>query len=398
MSSGAEDYKQLIRDNDVYLMSPEMWTAFQRYTAGEIYDFDGELDRILVKRPYLFSAHFWSGLVKVRRVMIAPGLHEYDQAIQDRFGTCIEKARRAGKTKQFHTAGMFYEMMCEAGLGMYNGIRGNYLKAHGNGRRGMELLDKVLKARPNLHAALLVKGMYNFYTGRFGVMTRLLMRLMGMTPGDKVEGLRQITRAIEEDSPVHYFTGIYAVYAFAPLASQRTRALRVAEEMVKRYPNNYYPYLLRGYVYEKKGKFKKARTNYRQGRRLLKGPPEAYKDIIHVSDIFLLDVRIHFITALYDRDDDSLRWLQRWGNNRQARYADAPLIANMYLGHLYSYARLDEQSLKFYKKMQSFPDAEWMKDLGKKYEKLPMRRRRPKSKKITGPLKPWLLKHPEIKA
>lgn len=384
-------------DNDVYLFTPELWGMTQRLARGELFDTDAELEAHIKKRPNVFSAYFMLGLLKVRRYFINPTEHLEDKAIIGNFSLCLQKARKAQKLQRYRDAGLFYETVCEAGFAFYDGLSGNYMKAHHHIRNGVEALDKTLKRRPRLHGALLLQGIYNYFTGRFGFITKLILRLIGLPPGETSKGIRQIKESAATPSPIWYFANIYAIYSFSPRKSLKPIALKKAHNLVRTYPSNYYAYLLRAYVQLKRGNYHSALADNIKGRKLAPANPGKYGDLGLIADVFLLDVRIAYLKALLRYDDKGLAFLDTWAKKRKVRYLEAPLVALVYLGHLYSFAHLDGKALGFYGKMQDFEDVNWMRDLGKRYEKRPMRKRRRISENHSEKLRKWLSRHPEVK-
>jgi hypothetical protein len=386
-----------LRDNDVYLITPELWSFIQRYTHGELFDIDAELDQLIAKQSHVFSLYYFAGLVKVRRLLLDPNDKRDDKRIEQLMDTCVSKAQAAQRLPKYRAAGYFYEAMCEASLAMFNGVRSNWLATHAHGKSAMRSLQRIMEARPDLEGGLLFMGVYNYYTGRFGFFTKLLLRLSGMPAGDSNLGVQQLKQAASQKGPFHYFSNVYAVYAFAPYSNYRKEAYNRAEVLIRDYPKNYYGYLLRAYVAEKRMKYKQALADNIAGRALLPADTSKITDIILEADIFLLEVRMHYLKGLLHQEDASLRWLAAHTRQNASRYADAPLLACMYLGHLYSQADLDDLALRWYKKMQSFEGAEWMKDQGKYYEDRPMGVRRALKKKHVALVKKWLQSHPEIK-
>lgn len=386
-----------VEDNEVYLFTPEALVTMKRMSHGEIFDMDADLESQIALRPHVFSLYYFAGLVKVRRLLLSPDYKADDEKIVKYFTVCIDKAKKAEKVAKFRLAGMFYQALCGSGLGLFHGIRGNYLSAYRTGKDGMRALERTVNARDDLEAALLLQGIYNYFTGRFGTFTKFLLSLVGMPAGDYKLGIKQISRASEMNGPLNYFTSIFAVYVFAPSASMRKEALRIANKVIRSYPNNYYGYLLRGYVYLKMRKYKHALADNQRSRSMLNKDPKSYGDVILEADVFLLDSRIAFTNCLVYNKNEALAYLLKRSKDRKPSYADAPLIACMYLGHIYSLAGLDDKALGFYKKMQSFDNAEWMKDLGKRYEKMPMAKRTRLPKKKAQKLQTWLKSHPEAK-
>lgn len=386
-----------LQDNDVYLFTPKAWETMQRLRNGEYFDVDAELDRQISEKPYVFSLYYFAGIIKVRRLMLEPHDKRDDKKIEWLFETCLAKAKNAQRYEKYRTAGLFYEAVCGSGLGLFHGVRGNYLRARSLGVKSMDAIDQVFALRPNLEGALLLKGIYNYFTGRFGFFTRLLLRLVGLPAGDYELGRKQVIKAVKRDGPFNFFTTIYAVYLLAPSGRFRNDAFKMADSMVKTYPENYYSWLMRGYVYIKMRKFDKALKDNIKGRSLLRDDLNSYNDIVYVADGFLLDSRIAYTRAILYNDYEGLKYLNKWANNHKSHYADAPLLACMYLGHLNSFAGLDDTALKFYQKMQDFNDAEWMKDIGKNYEKMPIGKRYRLKKQVVENLRKFLLAHPEIK-
>ncbi len=309
----------------------------------------------------------------------------------------MKKAKKAEKTAKFHTAGLFYQALCGSGLGLFHGIRGNYISAYKVGKAGMRALERTMKIRQDLEAAMLLTGIYNYFTGRFGKMTKFLLKLVGLPPGDYKLGLKQMQQAVDMNGPLNYFTRIFAVYLFAPSSRTRQQAWTISSNMIRNYPDNYYGYLLRGYVSLKKRNFRQALADNTRGRSMLNKDPKSYNDIIIEADIFLFDSRIAYCRAVSYRDNKALDFLFNWTKNKKPNYADAPLMACMYLGHLYSLAGLKEKSDGFYQKMQDYDQAQWMKDLGKRYEKRPMGVRMRLAKNTKKKLVKWLKKRKDVK-
>lgn len=386
-------------DNDVYLFTPELWNVLERYTAGEIFDMDQAFDRLIAEHPGLFPLYFYNGLIKVRRLLLTPEIRKDDDRIIELFSTCSELARRAQKVPEFRQAGLFYETACEGGHGLFSGIRGRYLDSKQRGQLVLENVERLAKERPNLHAILLIKGMYNFYTGRFGALTAFILRLAGMPVGDEAMGLKLIEEAVKTPSPVRYLALIYAIYAFSPRWELRERSFELSQQMVRDYPNNYYSYLMRAYVYDKKDKFKEALADNLKGRSLVPGTMESYKDPTVRGDLFIMDVRAAYLDALLNHSKRSLTFLLDWARKKPGTYEyyDAPLMACMHLGHLYSIAGLEPLAMLWYRKMQEFPEAQWMKDVGKSYEARPIGRHPRLPQNSVQSLRAWLDKHPEAK-
>jgi len=387
-----------LADNDVYLLSPDLWDGMSRYFRGELFDYDAELRRMIAEKPHHFPLYFYAAVFKLRRLMLAPDEIAEVGEIERLLTLGLKKAQRAKKLKKFAISGLYYETVCSAALATFHGLRSEYLKAHGYAVVGRMALDELMQKRPGLQTALLLEGTYHYYTGKFGPLLRFVMRLIGLPPGEVDTGLKMIDEALKQDGPFSYFGQLYATMAFSSDSKRRARALEISEDMIRRYPNNYFPWLLRAILFERTGNFERARENARKGRALLPGEPKDYKDLILIADQFLLDLRLAYENAILDADLEALRFLQSAALDRTLRYADAPALASLHLGHLASLAGLDEEALAYYKKVQSYRGVEWLKDLAKRNEESPMSKRFRLPPKRREALRTRLLEHSEIRA
>ncbi len=389
-----------IADNDVYLMTAHVWNVWQRFQDGENVDLDVEFEKEIGLHPNYPSSYLWAALPKVRRLFInRENLHR-DTKVLPYLQSCVDLAHKATKIKGLRDSGNYHLAMCEAGLAFYSGIRRDYFDAHSHGIKAFDSMKQLMKDRPNLHAALLIYGIYNYYTGIFGPFTKAILYLIGFTPGDKPTGLKQVERASVEKSPFRFLAQVFLTNLYSARLANRRKGVELCDELIKEHPKNYLPYMLKGEVLIRYPRYKSAMKAYRQARKLIPESSTNYNELMVSADVLLIQMRMAWIRSLTERHTASLKWLNRFANLKRSNYNDGPLLANVLMGHIYSMAGMDDKAQNFYKAVDRLEHGEWVKDVAKKYQKRPIRKRGKYirfHKKNKDKLRKWLEKYPEIK-
>jgi len=389
-----------IPDNDVYLVTEHLWDVWQRFQNGELLNLDVEFEKEIELHPNFPSSYFWAALPKVRRLFIDRDLLGTDAKALPYLQKCVETAHNVRKIKELKDAGTYHLAMCEAGLAFYSGIERHYLDARSHGVKAFDYMQELLKARPNLHGALLIYGIYNFYTGIFGPFTKAIMYLIGFPTGDLKTGIRQVEKAAVSGSPFRYLAQLFLTNLYSGKYGRHQKALDMCELLIKEHPKNYLPYMLKGEVMVKYPKWAEALAAYRKARSIIPLESSSYSDLMVTADVLMIQIRIAYILACTERHTPSLQFLYKMSTLKSSRFNDGPLIANVFLGHIYSLAGKDKEALAFYKAVGKIKYGEWVKDMAEQYEDRPKRKR----SRFAGfymknykQLRPWLESHPEIK-
>jgi len=389
-----------IPDNDVYLMTEHLWGVMQRFQDGELLNLDVELEKEIELHPNFPSSYLWAALPKVRRLFIDRDRLTSDTKVLPYLQKCIETANNVRKIKELKDAGTYHLAMCEAGLAFYSGIERHYLDARNHGVSAFNYMQELLKSRPNLHGALLVYGIYNFYTGIFGPFTKAIMYLIGFPTGDLKKGIRQVESAAAPGSPFRFLAQVFLTNLYSGKYGKHQKAADMCELIIREHPKSYLAYMLKGEVMVKYPKWEEALAAYRRARSIIPLDSNSYAELMVSADVLLIQMRIAFILACTERHTPSLQFLHKMSTLKSSRFNDGPLLANVFLGHIYSLAGKDREALAFYKAVRKIKYGEWVKDMAEQYEDRPKRKRSRfagfymKNHKL---LKPWLDSHPEIR-
>ncbi len=385
-------------ENDLYIFTPGLAEMMRHYVEGKIEDMDALTVQEIAKSPNVPSTHFWGGFVRVRRLLLDTENHKYDNDIKQMFEQCIVVSKAVEHSVPYYRDGaVFYGAACQAGLGMYYGIRRDYLKARYYGVRALDGFRRSLKARPKASGPLLAMGIFNFYTGRLGKFSKAMLTLAGIKPGDKKLGFQQIEQSAESAGPLHFFAQMFHIHINAPFRNLHHVAEREARKFIKWYPDQPDSHLILGYVLIKRGKFTEAKRTFETVLKLLHEPPASYKDETWGFSAELNRLRLAYAACAIRNDETQLKYLAEKALAPGEAFKDAPIIAHMYLGNLFSFAGLDARAHAFYVAgRDNFSCCEWSRDQMAKFANVSGRKRIPHSLDMRKRLKLWLNKHPEV--
>ena len=381
-------------DNDVYLMTPKLHQIVERYMHGELVDFDKELEAEAAAHPKIPSTHLWNGAMKVRRKLINQLYKKHDKQIEQSFNTCVELATRVVNVPKYRLGGMFHIAACRAGLAMLAGANRNYLDAQKHGTAALNTFMALDKERPGLQLMDLVLGLYNFYVGRFGGLISAIMKVVGLPSGDVEKGKMQIERAAKKETVFWFLSNMFYAHMNSPYKIKLPLAEKIAKEMVKREPKNADGYLTLAYIQIKRSKWKEALHSSQYVMRFM---PEAEKmtDLIFQFSRQLAEERMQFAAVMANQDEKSFQALLAWTKRTDAPFQDAPILACIFLGHIYSFGGDAEAAKRYYRKAyKDYEYGEWTRDLAAKYEARPIIRRQSISPETKKKIQAFVKAHP----
>ncbi len=381
-------------DNDVYLMTPKLKQIVERYMMGERVDFDKELGEEAAAHPKIPSVHLWNGMMKARRKMINQLYKKHDKDIEKSFNTCLDLATRVVNVPKYRLGGMFHIGACRAGLALLHGANRDYLGAQKHGMAAMNTFVALNKERPGLQMLDLILGVYNFYVGRFGGLISGIMKMVGLPKGDVAQGKKLIQRAASQNTLFWFVCNMMYAHMNSPYRSKLSLAEKIAKEMVRRAPKNADGYLTLAYIQIKRNKWKEALKTSATVMRLM---PEAHKmtDLIFQFSRQLAELRMLLASVMANQNEKSFKTLIAWTRRTKEPYQDAPVLACIYLGHIYSFGGDHKTAIAYYHKaFEDYRYAEWTRDLAKKYEEKPISKRRKLSPKTKKAITAFVKAHP----
>jgi tetratricopeptide (TPR) repeat protein len=146
--------------------------------------------------------------------------------------------RRLKKDKN-DIVGLFFKGGSLGFQGRLYGNREDWLKAANCGREALPIVQKAYKLAPDNNDILLGIGIYNYYAAVIPEIYPWVKPLMIFFPkGDKVTGLSQLKAASEHARYANIEATYFLMQVFQYYEKHYSEALRHAEDLHRRFPNN----------------------------------------------------------------------------------------------------------------------------------------------------------------
>ncbi|MDX1660209.1 MAG: tetratricopeptide repeat protein [Gemmatimonadota bacterium] len=235
--------------------------------------------------------------------------------------------------------------------GMLAGTRKDAWDAARDAKRAKEALDRVGEHDPGNADAAAAQGLYQYYVGTFGAVTRAASRLLFGLKGDKEEGLAALDRARREGTYTRTEAAFFQGLFYLQFEDRPDAARAILDRLRARYPGNLYFATMAAYARQRQGRFAEAATLYRSTLDRLA------------------------VTRVYGREGESItrffygQTLLGLGKNRQAweqfvrvvrlgaEESDSYPHAYLWLGRLADLRGEREITERYYRKVLSLPDA-----------------------------------------
>jgi tetratricopeptide (TPR) repeat protein len=199
----------------------------------------------------------------------------------------LSEHRIAASGDTASTADMhFYAGMGDAFLARLYGLRSETRTAARYGIRARERLTRAQALDPDLADADFGLGLYNYYADTLSSMAKMLRFFMGIPGGNKLEGIRQLHRAIDEGTIAPAEARFYLAISLHNYDQKYEQALEVSAPLVEKYPTNPIFHLIRADLYAKLGRKDQATDSYRAAaaRHLSDPASDAHiQSLVHIS-------------------------------------------------------------------------------------------------------------------
>jgi tetratricopeptide (TPR) repeat protein len=107
-----------------------------------------------------------------------------------------------------------------------------------NGRRAVSEHRKIVKQDPNFADAYLSIGMYDYVVGSLPLWVKIIATIGGIR-GNKERGIKELHRVVEKGKYAKFDAQVLLIAIYVR-EEQPQKALNLIQELVDRYPRNYY--------------------------------------------------------------------------------------------------------------------------------------------------------------
>lgn len=249
--------------------------------------------------------------------------------------------------------------------GMLAGTAKDAWKAARDALRAKDKLDRVQELAPENVDAVAAEGLYQYYLGTFGSVTRAASRLLFGLKGDREAGLRALDIARRKGTYTRTEAGFFQALFYLQYEDRPTAAQPILDRLRERYPRNLYFTTMAAYALQRQRRFETARPIYESVLRQLSGTGVYGREGESITRFFFGQT----LMALGGYDaaaEQFVRVVQL-----RASESDAYPHAYLFLGRLADLRGNRAVAETYYRKVLSLPDAAGSREAAERYLERP---------------------------
>lgn len=168
----------------------------------------------------------------------------YKEKSDDYFGflnKALEQTNKFLEKNSKDVEGIFFNMAIESSMALYYSERGETMKALNHAKKAYSGMKEGFTLKEKFIDFYFSTGLYDYYVVQYPETHPVYKPFMFFfTKGNKERGLQELQYASEKGvfsstESLHYLANIYLKYEDVP-----SKAVTYTEQLVKKYPNNYY--------------------------------------------------------------------------------------------------------------------------------------------------------------
>lgn len=249
--------------------------------------------------------------------------------------------------------------------GMLAGTAKDAWKAARDALRAKDKLDRVQELAPENVDAVAAEGLYQYYLGTFGSVTRAASRLLFGLKGDREAGLRALDIARRKGTYTRTEAGFFQALFYLQYENRPAAAQPILNRLRERYPRNLYFTTMAAYALQRQRRFETARPIYESVLRQLSGTGVYGREGESITRFFFGQT----LMALGGYDaaaEQFVRVVQL-----RASESDAYPHAYLFLGRLADLRGNRAVAETYYRKVLSLPDAAGSREAAERYLERP---------------------------
>jgi len=252
--------------------------------------------------------------------------------------------------------------------GMLAGTAKDAWGAARDAKRAKGKLDRVRTLDPGNVDAVAAKGLYEYYVGTFGSVTRAASRVLFGLRGDRAAGLQALDTARRSGTYTRTEAGFFQGLFYLQFEERPADAQPILDRLRREYPRNLYFATMAAYARQRQRRYAEARPMYESVLRQLEGTRVYGREGQSITRLFYGQT----LMALGSYDEawqEFVRVVQL-----RADESDAYPHAYLYLGRLADLQGDRQVAATYYRKVLSLPDAAGSRDAAERYLQRPFAR------------------------
>ena len=332
------------------------------------FDYAGALarfDRVIASQPdhpvgyFLKAEAYWWQFLNDRQNGRAR--RELDRWL----GAAIDRGERRLEVHPDDVETLFILGSAYGRRGMLAGTSKDAWAAARDAQRAKGKLDRVQELDPGNVDAVAAKGLYEYYVGTFGSVTRAASRVLFGLRGDRAAGLRALDTARRSGTYTQTEAGFFQGLFYLQFEDRPADAQRILDRLRQRYPRNLYFATMAAYARQRQRRYADARPIYEAVLRQLDGTRVYGREGQSNTRLFY-GQNLMALGSFEEAWQQFVRVVQL-----QASESDAYPHAYLFLGRLADLRGQRGEAATYYRKVLSLPDAAGSREAAERYLERP---------------------------
>ena len=249
--------------------------------------------------------------------------------------------------------------------GMLAGIAKDAWSAARDAQRSKGKLDRVQELSPGNVDAVAAEGLYQYYVGTFGSVTRAASRLLFGLSGNRQAGLRALDTARRRGTYTRTEAGFFQGLFYLQYENRPSAAQPILDGLRDRYPQNLYFATMSAYARQRQRRFESAQSIYESVLRKLSATRVYGREGESITRLFYGQTMMA-VGAYEAAEEQFVRVVQL-----RAAESDAYPHAYLFLGRLADLAGNRDVAETYYRKVLTLSDAAGSREAAERYLERP---------------------------
>jgi tetratricopeptide (TPR) repeat protein len=284
-------------------------------------------------------------------------------------GEAIARGERRLETSPDDVETLFILGSAYGRRGMLAGTAKDVWRAARDAQRAKGKLDRIRELAPENVDAVAANGLYEYYVGTFGSVTRAASRLLFGLKGSREDGLLALDTARREGTYTRTEAGFFQGLFYLQFEDRPAAAQPILDRLRERYPDNLYFTTMAAYAHQRQQRFDTARRMYESVLRQLDDTRVYGREGQSITR--LLYGQTLMALGGYDAAAEQfVRVVQL-----RALESDSYPHAYLFLGRLADVQGDRDIAETYYRRVLSLPDAAGSREAAERYMKRPFAKR-----------------------
>ncbi len=332
-----------------------------------------DFKRVIEMYPENPAPYFLDAMVEWWRIKTAE--NQRDPALEKAFLTKIDKAISVSQAlldkNEYDITGLFFKAGALGYRGRLYAESERWVKAAGDGKDALEMLQKSQKIAPGNHDILLGTGLYNYLAAALPEQYPALKSIIFFLPkGDKTTGLAQLVSASNKARYAGTEAKVVLLQVYDQFEKNSDELLKLATELHTQYPSNAYFHRYLGRAYVQLGYADKAEETWREAVKFALEKKPGYTKLITREGLYYVGA------ALMNKgeNEDALKYLYKCDEASRSLDQDPSgfiILTNLKIGQIMDIQGKRDLAIKQYNKVLAWPDKQNSKQLAQQYIQTP---------------------------